>query len=206
MNSILNTARHAVRAVMYKIAVILNKLTKGKLSPNVITVMGLVAHFGIAYIIARESFVLAALLLIVFGLFDALDGALARLQNSSSTFGMLLDSITDKIKEVILYGGVVYALIASNQAYWAVWAVLACGLSIVVSYVNAWGEVVAKKAPATKHVANKTFRAGIMTYDIRMATLVIGLFSGYLVQAIVVIAVLSIVTIIERFYVITKNL
>jgi phosphatidylglycerophosphate synthase len=206
MNSALEAIRNIVRRLMASLAKQLNTVTRGKVSPNTITTTSLIAHIGIAYLIAQENFLWAALLLVIFGLFDALDGSLARLQNTSSTFGMLFDSITDKIKEVMLYGGIVYALIVGNQPFWAVWAVLACGFSIVVSYVNAWGEVVAKHTKSAKHAANKTFRTGIMTYDVRMATLIIGLVSGYIAYAVVIIATLSLVTIAERFYLITKKL
>lgn len=200
MNNIIDHIRQQVRRIMNSIALIINKLSKGRVTPSMITILGLLGHFFVAWLIANQEFVWSGILLIFFGLFDAVDGALARIQGSASQKGMLLDSITDRIKEVVLYTGVTYALVTSGEVFYTVWVVLACGISIIVSYINAWGEVVSKKSKKpTLHTTNKTFRNGIMTYDVRMFTLVIGLLSGYLKQAVVVIAILSLVTVYQRF-------
>jgi len=191
---------------MTYLAKVLNRATGGKLSPNIITFIGLLAHMYIAYLIATQSFTIAALLLVIFGLFDALDGALAREQGSASKTGMLLDSITDRLKEVMLYAGIAYAFISSGQPYLAVWSVLACGISLIVSYVNAWGEAVTKDQKDAKHTTNRAFRTGFMTFEIRMFTLVVGLLSGYLPQAVIFIIVFAFMTACERFYLITQKL
>ncbi len=205
MNNLLDGVRNVVRAFMVKVASVLNKITAGRLHPNVITLVGLLAHIYIAQLIAYHSLKWAAILLIIFGLFDALDGALARVQNRASKTGMLLDSITDRLKEVILYAGVAYAIIASGEVFYAVWAVLACGISIIVSYINAWGEVVTKDLQ-DGHTTNKAFRMGFMTFEIRMFVLVIGLLSGYLKQAVIFIAIFAFLTALQRFYLITQKL
>ncbi len=203
MNTFIESIRNSVRAFMTQFAKDINKLSGGRITPNMITIIGLLAHVYIAWLIAYGLFKWAAVLLVVFGLFDALDGALARVQGKSSKQGMLLDSVTDRFKEVILYTGIAYALIANGDIYYGVWAVIACGISLIVSYINAWGEVVAKN---TKHIANKTFRTGFMTYDVRMFVLVIGLLSGYLKQAIIFIAIFAFWTACERFYLVTKKI
>lgn len=206
MDPLLNPIKNSIKDGMGAIAQFLNSMTSGRITPNMITYTGLLAHVGIAWLIAYEYFLLAGLLLIVFGLFDTLDGQLARLQKSDSKRGMLLDSITDRLKEAILYAGIAYAFIASGKPYYAVWAVLACGFSIVVSYVNAWGEVVIKDRPETSHTTNRTFRAGFMTFEIRMFVLIVGLLTGYMQQAVIVIACFALITVIERFYLVTKKL
>lgn len=206
MNRLLDSIKQTVRAQMRIIAVFLNKISGGKITPNMITITGLVAHFSIAYLIARQSFIWAGLFLIIFGLFDALDGALARVQGSTNKKGMLLDSVTDRVKEVALYTGIAYAFISMGNAYFAVWAVIACGISVIVSYINAWGEVVIKENKTKDHATNKSFRAGFMTFEVRMLTLIIGLLTGYLEVSVVFIAVFALLTAIERFRLITQKL
>lgn len=203
MNKFIESIRCSVRNFITKVALILNRFSGGRISPNLITIVGLLAHFYIAWLITLGSFKYASLLLIVFGLFDALDGALARVQNKSSKQGMLLDSVTDRLKEVIIYASIAYVFIATNEAYYSVWVVLACGLSIIVSYINAWGEVVTKNI---KHTPNKTFRTGFMTYDVRITIIIIGLFTGYIKQAVVFITIFALLTAFERFYIIIKKL
>lgn len=206
MNAILDPVRNLVKSFMVRLAGFINTITGGKLHPNFITLVGLTAHFYIAYLIAYGRFTTAAILLVIFGLFDALDGALARVQGSTSKTGMLLDSVTDRLKEVVLYAGIAYTLIATGEAFFAVWALIACGISLIVSYINAWGEVVTKDVQSKNHATNRSFRTGFMTFEIRMFVLVVGLLTGYLKQAVIFIAVFAFITALERFYLITKKL
>ncbi|HEX8350198.1 MAG TPA: CDP-alcohol phosphatidyltransferase family protein, partial [Hymenobacter sp.] len=91
----LDVLRSRTRAIMHVIAVGLNHATRGHVSPNAITIVGLLMHVPIAWLIAGGSNYWAAGLLVIFGLFDTLDGELARLQKSASSTGMLLDASTD---------------------------------------------------------------------------------------------------------------
>lgn len=207
MNKAIDEIRSSVRKLAVSFAKIIDKSSGGRITPNTITIIGLLAHIYIAWLIAYHYFVWAGILLIIFGLLDAVDGSLARLQNSSSQKGMLLDSITDRLKEAFLYAGIAYAIITTGEVFYAVWVVLACGFSIIVSYVNAWGEVVASKSKISKsHTTNQVFRGGFMTYDIRMFVLVVGLLSGHLKFVVIFIAIFSFFTILDRFQIITKKL
>src|SRR5690606_13105417 len=114
-NHLLDQIRDAVRAPINQLAILLNKLSGGKLSPNAVTLFGLAMHVVIAYYIAQQRFVLAAILLLIFGLFDTLDGSLARLQKKDSSTGMLLDAVTDRMKEVLLYSGAAWYLAGTSQ-------------------------------------------------------------------------------------------
>src|SRR5690606_14327938 len=112
--------RNRVRQLMNSLASGLNKATGGKLSPNFVTVFGLLMHVPIGILIASGEHTFAAILLLVFGLFDALDGALARLQNSTSSTGMLLDSVSDRIKEIIVYVCLAFYFVGVHQANLAI--------------------------------------------------------------------------------------
>lgn len=200
--------KKAVRSVMHRLAVTLNRLSGGKITPNLITLVGFGMHVPIALLIASRHNVWAAALLFVFGLFDTLDGELARLQKRDSIAGMLLDASTDRLKEMLIYSGAAYALALSNHPATAAWAAAACGASISVSYVKAKGEAaVANSGRELTHAElNHLFDGGILSFEIRMFILVVGLFANQLVVAVAIIAVFASYTALQRLTRITKQL
>src|SRR5215469_12046216 len=104
METAIDKATNVVRAVMQdSIAPFVNRVTAGRLTPNAVTLTSFGMHIPIALLIATRHNLWAALLLVVFGLLDALDGALARTQGTTSAQGVLLDSVTDRMKEVLIY-------------------------------------------------------------------------------------------------------
>lgn len=205
---VIDMIRSFVRRVMRRLAILLNTLSGGRLSPDAVTISGFLAHLPIAWLIATRHNVWAAGLLIIFGLFDTLDGELARLQHRDSARGMLLDAVTDRMKEVLLYSGAAYALVLSHQPTLAVWAVAACGASLCVSYVKAKGEAaVASSGKRLSHTElNHLFSGGLLSFETRMTLLVIGLATNHLVEAVVVIAVLASFTALQRLARISRQL
>lgn len=206
MNALIDLVTDAARRFMFALAKPLDKLTGGHLSPNAVTLVGMAMHLPIAYLIAQGYFGYGAMLLVVFGLFDALDGALARVQKRTSNAGMLLDASTDRIKEVMLYTGIAYAIISGNQPHLAAWAVVACGASICVSYIKAKGETAIKDANLTPNEINRLFSDGLFRFQVRMLILVIGLLSGELVVATIIIAIGSGLTATSRLLSISRKL
>lgn len=198
MNRLLDMVRDAVRAPMKTLANILNEISGGKITPNMITLTGLAAHFGIAWLIIGEHYIWAGIFLVIFGLFDALDGQLARLQNKSSNAGMVLDAVTDRMKEVILYSALTYTLINSNDPNMAVWAVIALGASMLVSYTKAKGETALTGSKLTANEKNRVFQDGFLRYEVRMFILVLGLFSGFIAESVMLIAILATYTALSR--------
>lgn len=207
MNSVLNAIRDWVKGFMRQLAQLLNALSGGKLTPNTVTLFGLAMHVPIAYLIATNSLALAAVLLVIFGLFDSLDGELARLQKRASSAGMLLDASTDRMKEVLLYSGVAYFFVEhTSHTGFAAWAVAACGASLCVSYVKAKGETAVKDVKLTPNEINRLFGDGFARFEVRMFILVIGLLFAHLHTAVVIIAVLSGLTAFSRLINISKKL
>lgn len=219
----LDWCRSFVRKVMGLIARLLNTLSGGHITPNMITLVGLLAHVAIAFWIALGALVTAGVWLIVFGLFDTLDGELARLQKRDSPAGMFLDSVTDRMKEILIYIGVgAYMLSNPGDLYCAydyggdcffgytvpgfyanhvaVLAIAVLGLSMLTSYINAWGEAVMGRAGASAASINKTFRGGLGSFEVRMALIVVGLLTNHLTGALVVVGLLVSFTIVSRFY------
>ncbi|HVU97856.1 MAG TPA: DUF4833 domain-containing protein [Puia sp.] len=120
------------------------------LTPNMVTTIGLVLNIGVAVIFisgAEEgrrgdlSYVGWAGALILFaGLFDMLDGQVARLGNMSSPFGALYDSVLDRYSELILFLGICYYLVAHHYFMSSLFAFIGLIGSMMVSYTRARAE------------------------------------------------------------------
>ena len=206
MDKLIDPIRNSVKHFMSILAKELNQLSRGKITPNMITYIGLFAHFLIAYLIVVQKPILASIALIIFGLFDSLDGQLARLQKKANNAGMLLDATTDRMKEIIIYSALAYYFIDTNKAYLAVWVVLACGGSLLVSYVKAKGETAVKDTQLTPNQINRLFSDGFLRYEIRMFFVIIGLLSGFVSYSVIAIAILAWFTAIQRLINITNKL
>lgn len=204
----LTVIKNMVRKGAGRVAGWLNRATGGRITPNGVTIFGLLMHIPVAWLIAIGEWRWAALGLAVFGLLDTLDGELARLQGRSSVRGMLLDASTDRMKEAFLYTGIAYVLALGDRPHTAAWAAAACGMSICVSYIKAKGEAaVASAGKEIPHaVLNRMFSDGLMTFEIRMVVLIIGLLTGQLVWAVVTIAVLAGYTAVQRLIRISSQL
>lgn len=205
----IDAVRTRIRSVVRLLAKQLNVLTRGHLHPDAVTIFGFVMHIPTAVLIALGSYnLLAAALLVIFGLFDTLDGELARLQKRESNRGGLLDAATDRMKEVLLYTGAAYVLAAGQRPVLAVWAVAACGASLSVSYVKAKGEaIVASLGTAVPYAKlNYMFKDGLLTFEVRMVVLILGLITSRLTLSLIVIAVLSTMTALQRLVKISKAL
>src|SRR6202000_243312 len=120
------------------------------LTPNMVTTIGLMLNIGVAVIFisgAEEgrrgdlSYVGWAGALILFaGLFDMLDGQVARLGNMKSVFGALYDSVLDRYSELIMFFGICYYLVAHHYFLSSIFAFVAMIGSMMVSYVRARAE------------------------------------------------------------------
>lgn len=195
--------RQRVRAAMQAIAVVLDKISGGRLTPNGVTIIGFWMHVPIAFFVATGQWVPAGILAIIFGLFDTLDGELARLQGRVSDYGGLLDAVTDRLKEMLLYAGAAYYFAVSapaDQRAFAAVAVLACGAAITVSFVKSKGEtMLATQRKHTGYAAlNKVFAGGLFPFEIRMVVLIAGLLTGWLAAAMVILAVFSSLAVWQR--------
>ena len=116
------------------------------LTPNAITLFGLVGHFIAAGLIIRGHFVWAGLTLILFAPLDALDGAMARQLGVSSHFGAFLDSVTDRYAELVLYGGLLVHFHLQGRLIGIILAYVAIAGSFMVSYTRSRAETLGYSA------------------------------------------------------------
>jgi phosphatidylglycerophosphate synthase len=145
------TSRNQLQLGIYKVINPLVKLLiRAGLTPNMVTTIGLVLNIGVAIIFisgAEEgrrgdlSYVgWAGALILVAGLFDMLDGQVARLGNMSSQFGALYDSVLDRYSELILFLGICYYLVAHHYFLSSLFAFIGLIGSMMVSYTRARAE------------------------------------------------------------------
>lgn len=191
---------------MHRVAIILDRLSGGRITANIVTLVSLLGHVYVAYLIATRHPIWAGALLIIFGLMDTLDGELARLQKRASSAGMLLDASTDRVKEVLLFVGVAAFYVELGYPDVAIWAVAACGASLLVPYIKAKGETAVKDTNLTPNEINRLFGGGIASYEVRVTLLIAGLFTSLLPEMLVIITVLSSVTAATRLISITRKL
>ncbi|MBU2552945.1 MAG: CDP-alcohol phosphatidyltransferase family protein [Bacteroidetes bacterium] len=129
---------------------VIRLLSKTGITPNVITTIGLVITFISAVVLVvggeigdRTDFRYIAwfgAITIFAGVFDMLDGQLARKTNKMSTFGALYDSVLDRYSEMIMFLGICYYLVSQDFFLSSVFAFVAMIGSIMVSYVRARSE------------------------------------------------------------------
>ncbi len=133
---------------------VINPFVKGLiklgLTPNMVTTIGLMLNIGVAiiFIIGAEKsnrgeleYVGWAGALVLFaGLFDMLDGQVARLGNMSSKFGALYDSVLDRYSEMVMFLGICYYLVSHHYFLSSLFAFIALIGSMMVSYTRARAE------------------------------------------------------------------
>ncbi|MCW3079388.1 CDP-alcohol phosphatidyltransferase family protein [Segetibacter sp.] len=143
--------RDKLQKTIYKIIdPLVRRLIKLGLTPNAVTTIGLVLNIGVAVIFisgaeegGRADFRYvgwAGALVLFAGLFDMLDGQVARLGNMSSTFGALFDSVLDRYSELIMFLGICYYLVAHHYFISSLFAFIALIGSMMVSYTRARSE------------------------------------------------------------------
>lgn len=138
------------RSIYAVINPLVKKLIKIGVTPNIVTTIGLILNIGVAivFVVGAEegnrgdlSYIGWAGALILFaGLFDMLDGQVARLGNMSSTFGALYDSVLDRYSELIMFLGICYYLVAHHYFLSSLFAFIAMIGSMMVSYTRARSE------------------------------------------------------------------
>ncbi len=134
------------------------------LTPNMLTLIGFAAMCGVGVVLAFGYFALGGALIIVAGIFDALDGTLARLTNRVTQFGAFLDSTTDRFAEGALYFGIMYWYLQRGITFVAYLIFFTLLGSLMVSYARARAEGIGVQ-----------MKEGLMTRFERIALLVIGL-------------------------------
>lgn len=156
----METAKSAIKAkrdwLQQAIYVVINPLVRALIrmgiTPNIVTTIGFAGNLAAAAVLCIAGYTstpsdfkyglvtIAGILIIVFSLFDMLDGQVARLGNMASTFGAMYDSVLDRYCEMFTLGGICYYLIQTGELIGSLITFVALVGSLMVSYVRARAE------------------------------------------------------------------
>ena len=162
-------------------------LATSDISPNHVTVAGLVVNVVAAWLITRDAYFLAGALYLLGGGFDVLDGMLARATDRVSAVGAYLDSTLDRISEGVVFAAIAYVFAREGQAVDAGVVLLALLGSLLVSYTRARAEAL-----------NVACKMGIATRPERVVLIAFGLMTGWLAPVVYLLAVLTGITVAQR--------
>ena len=167
-------------------------LVKSRLKPNNLTWIALTISVIAAAAIATNQLLIGGFLVLLSGLFDILDGALARLTNQATRFGALLDSTFDRISDAIVLLGFLVLYIRSGGYIEIVLIFLALVGALLTSYIRARAEGIGVNCPV-----------GLFTRTERVIILALGLLLNPLCKfsiliALVILIVLGFVTVGQR--------
>ena len=161
--------RARIRDIATPIAMVLGAVG---LTPNALTMIGFVGTAIAAVAAAYQQWVLAGVLLIVFGIFDLFDGALARATDRVSRLGAFLDSTFDRWGEGLVYVGIAWGCIEAGFQNGAVLAGAAMTSAFMVSYTRAKAESLGY-APGSGLAA-----VGLAPREVRLVILALGLIAA----------------------------
>jgi len=183
------------RNLGYRIAdPVVRILSKTGITPNALTLINLALNIVAAYVIAIGHFIPGGILVLVSGLFDLLDGALARLAKKTTKFGAILDSTVDRMSEAaILFGLLIfYSGRGGRLEIVLIFAVLVG--SFLVSYVRARAEGLGWQC-----------QVGLFTRAERVIVLAIGLLVNQIFVVLCILVVFVFVTVGQRLVYLWKQ-
>jgi CDP-diacylglycerol---glycerol-3-phosphate 3-phosphatidyltransferase len=181
-----------------------NRLIESRLTPNAISITGLIGNLIAAALILEEHFVLAAIAFILGSLCDMMDGRYSRMSGKGSPFGAFLDSTLDRLEEGVVLAAVA-TWFAKNSNDVAVGAtVLTVVGSYMVSYTRARAEALGVECKVG--IASRAVRVVILSAGLLFAAgeLVPGF--DLLEPAIYTMAALTIFTTFQRVLHVRKQL
>jgi CDP-diacylglycerol--glycerol-3-phosphate 3-phosphatidyltransferase len=168
-----------------------------RLTPNTITVIGLLITVVASVLVANGLLLPGAALLTAGSLLDAVDGALARAQGSGTAFGGFLDSTLDRSGEAILYIGIGSWLMSSQPepALPMLALMIALAGSFLVSYSHARAQGIGLAADVG--LAPRTERLVLVIAGVALAGFG---FAGGLIATLIFLATLTVATVIQRIW------
>src|ERR1700742_280841 len=143
------------------------RLIESRLTPNAISMVGLLGHLVAAFLVTQRLFTLAGIAFILGSIMDTLDGRYSRMSGKGTLFGAFLDSTLDRIEEGIVLTAVAYQFADAGDAVPAAACVFVVLGSLMVSYTRARAEALGVEC-----------KVGIATRPVRVVLLSIGLVFG----------------------------
>ena len=175
-----------------------NRLIESRLTPNAISLTGLVLCVVAAVLVWQEMFLLGGIAFIVGSVCDTLDGRYSRMSGKGTSFGAFLDSTLDRMEEGIVLTAVAYYFSKEGDDIAVAAVVVAVLASLMVSYTRARAEALGVEC-----------KVGIADRAVRVVILSAGLvfeFADLLAPAVYVLAGLSAITVFQRIWHVRKQL
>ena len=175
-------------------------LSRSGITPNTLTLTNLTLNIAAAYVIATGHFLLGGVLILGSGLFDLLDGALARLTKRTTKFGAVLDSTVDRVSEAAtLCGLLIWYVPQEGTSVKIVLILVVLTGSFLVSYIRARAEGLGWQC-----------QVGLFTRAERVIVLAIGLLLNRIwvhsvFVALCILAVFVSVTVVQRLAYLRKQ-
>ncbi len=159
------------------------------ITADVLTATGLISATACAVLVGSGHLHLAVILLVITGLHDLLDGPVAKAAGTASVRGAFFDSVTDRVADALLMGGVSWYLVSQHKGHLAVLPLAVLGVTALVSYERAKAESLGLSA-----------KGGLMERAERMILLGIALLdSAFVVPVLWAMLVLISITALARF-------
>ena len=166
-----------------------NFLVRIRVTPDVLTMIGFALNLVAASLFGLSEYRWGGLMVLIAGIFDLLDGQVARAGRTESKFGALLDSTVDRYSEIVVWFGLAVSFIRSGSLWTSSALFFALAGSLMVSYVRARAEGLGEEC-----------KVGFMQRPERVIALGVGGMVGEigLVFAAWTIAILANITVLER--------
>jgi len=189
-NEFKKTARSVVRPIVLG-------MDRLGLTPNMVSIFGLLISFWAAWIAADGRLFLGAVVLLIGSAFDMLDGDLARLQGRESKQGAFLDSNFDRLAEAALFTGLAWYYMQDFEHGTALLCMLALAGSLTTSYARARAEGL-----------GTTCYGGWLQRPERMVLVIVGMLLGGSILSLViaVLAVATWATTVQRIWSVCRDL
>ena len=164
-------------------------LSSIRVHPDALTIAGWVLSVCAATLFALGYTKTAGAVMLFAGLFDALDGAVARESNLMSSFGAFLDSTLDRLSESAIFVGIVFFYASSSMPYEALLAGVAMSFSLITSYTRARAEGLGFEC-----------EVGLLERAGRVVILSLFSLTGFLIAGVGLVAVGALVTTAQRIF------
>jgi CDP-diacylglycerol--glycerol-3-phosphate 3-phosphatidyltransferase len=169
------------------IRLIVRGLALSKIHPNALTFIGLVINIWGAVLLARGAFLPAGFVIIGAGIFDMVDGRVARETNQVTRFGGFFDSVMDRYSDLALLIGLLVYYGTINRPFYVVLTAIVMMACVMVSYSRARSENIIP-----------TCKVGFMERPERLVLLIIGALFDRMAPVLWIIAVLGNLTVLHR--------
>jgi len=179
----------------FALNLIVKILTLFKINPNVITFTGVVISFFVAWDFGHGRLFRGGLILILAGMFDMLDGGVARVSRSETRFGAFYDSVIDRYSDIIILQGLMVWYARRDMLGYVVLVGIVFMGAVMTSYTRARAESLIP-----------TCKVGFMERPERVVLLIIGALSNRMEAVLWILAVLGNWTVISRIYYTWKEL